>query len=197
MTTPAGRVSITAALRLAYHPVDIRADLAALPWLVTHTKALWIPVLLTVGGGIALVVASLTSTEPNVVTALILQYFVQPPAIGSVFLAGFLAPRASWLLGLIVGLIAAVTYGALDVARPEAVWATGANQATLLQVVVAGFPLAVFGALLASGAAWYRRFLQLSNPNRGRRGETRRKGGTGSDGKSRTTTRDPKASAKR
>ena len=32
------------------------------------------------------------------------------PAIGGVFLAGFLAPRASWLLGSIVGLVSAVCY---------------------------------------------------------------------------------------
>ena len=39
-----------------------------------------------------------------------------------------------------------------------------------------GFLLSpIFGALFASGAAWYRRFLQLSNPNRGRRAEEKKR----------------------
>ena len=42
-----------------------------------------------------------------------LQYFIQTPAIGGVFIAGFLAPRASWLLGVIVGLVSAVCYSGL------------------------------------------------------------------------------------
>ena len=58
-----------------------------------------------------------------------------------------------------------------------------------------GFLLSpIFGALFASGAAWYRRFLQLSNPNRGKRAEEKKKA---NDGKSRTSGKDQKAGARR
>ena len=46
-------------------------------------------------------------------SAFLYQYFIQTPAIGGVFIAGFLAPRASWLLGVIVGLVAAACYSIL------------------------------------------------------------------------------------
>ena len=46
----------------------------------------------------------------DVVTQFMFAYFIQTPAIGGVFLAGFLAPRASWLLGVIVGLVSAICY---------------------------------------------------------------------------------------
>ena len=49
-------------------------------------------------------------------------YFVQTPAIGGVFIAGFLAPRASWLLGVIVGLVAAVCYSFLVLAYPATIY---------------------------------------------------------------------------
>ena len=98
---PAGgvvRMGIVAALRASIHPLRVRDDLAALPSLVTN-KALWLPVLVTIASTVAVV-----ATEgKNSITAILFAYFVQTPAIGGVFLAGFLAPRASWLLGVIVG----------------------------------------------------------------------------------------------
>ena len=45
------------------------------------------------------------------------------PAIGGVFIAGFLAPRASWLLGAIVGFVAAICYSVLVIAFPTTLFA--------------------------------------------------------------------------
>ena len=54
-------------------------------------------------------------------------------------------------------------------------------------VIVAAFVLSpVLGGLFAAGAAWYRRFLQLSNPNRGRRAAAKG-GGPGGKGRSRSS----------
>lgn len=194
MSTPSGRMSMGTAFRQSFHPVDVRADLAALPGLAVHTKALWVPVLLTVGAAIAVAVGAAMSTQ-NTITALLFQYFVQPPAIGGVFIAGFLAPRASWLLGLIVGIVSAAAYAILVLAFPTAIAGTAPDAAQARELVLSGFLLApVFGALFASGAAWYRRFLQLSSPNRGRRAEAKKKP---KDGKSRTAGQDHKAGARR
>jgi len=43
----------------------------------------------------------------------------------------------------------------------------------------------VMGAFFAAAAAWYRRFLQLSNPNRAR--QTQGKAKRGADGRTRTS----------
>jgi hypothetical protein len=194
MSTPAGRIGMVAAFRLAFHPVDIRADLASLPWLAVHTKALWVPILLTIGAAVAFGAAAAMNSQ-GAITALMFQYFVQPPAIGGVFIAGFLAPRASWLLGLIVGLVSATAFAILVVAYPTAVLGTTADAAQARELVLSGFLIApAFGALFASGAAWYRRFLQLSNPNRGQRAEAKKKA---NDGKSRTAGRDQKTGSRR
>lgn len=177
------RMGIVAALRASIHPLRVREDLAALPSLVTH-RALWLPVLVTVASTVAVV-----ATEgKNSITAILFAYFVQTPAIGGVFLAGFLAPRASWLLGAIVGIVAAIGYVAVITIVPGALSPTAPGAATIESIALSAFLLSpVMGALFASAAAWYRRFLTLTNPNRGRRsqgpqkrlGDGRTRGSTG------------------
>ncbi len=168
----ARRMGIGAALRAAYHPLRARDDLAVLPSLVVN-KALWLPVLVTVLSTVAVIATGGKDT----ITALLFAYFVQTPAIGGVFLAGFLAPRASWLLGGIVGVVAAMCYvavltlvpGTLGPAAPEAA-TTAPSTAAIGDVALSAIVLSpVMGSVFASAAAWYKRFLQLTSPNRGRR----------------------------
>ena len=116
-------------------------------------------------------------------------YFIQTPAIGGVFIAGFLAPRASWLLGAIVGLFSAICYSVLVLAYPTTIYAAAPptrrrpRRSRSRRFVLSP----VIGAFFAAGAAWYRRFLALSSPNRARpaqksnakkMGDGRTRGGT-------------------
>jgi hypothetical protein len=176
-------MGIAAALRAAVHPVRVRDDLEALPSLVPN-RAFWLPVLVTVASTVAVVAID----GRNSITAILFAYFVQTPAIGGVFLAGFLAPRASWLLGAIVGLVAAAGYSTLIVAFPLQIATTVPDAVATQGAVIGSFVLSpIMGALFASAAAWYRRFLTLTNPNRGRRnqqpqkrlGDGRTRGSTG------------------
>jgi hypothetical protein len=174
------RVGIFTAFRQAFRPLDLRADLAALPFLAVRTKALWLPILLVIGTTVAL---GLTNGR-DVVTQFMFAYFVQTPAIGGVFLAGFLAPRASWLLGAIVGFVSGICYAILISALPRFVEVTSTNPGEARDAIVAGLILSpIMGAFFAAAAAWYRRFLQLSNPNRGRRVQGKPRRG---DGRART-----------
>jgi hypothetical protein len=189
-----GRLGIGTALRMSFRPIDIRGDLRALPRLARN-KALLIPVLLTVGSTVFFLVVHPQATAPadtaTVVATFLFQYFIQTPAIGGVFIAGFLAPRASWLLGVIVGLVSAACYSGLVLSG-----ALGTSTTTTpTEVVTAAVAISpVMGALFASAAAWYRRFLQLSSPNRGRtRQQPPRRG---NDGRSRSNP-NQKAGARR
>jgi hypothetical protein len=188
------RLGIATAFRQSFRPLDIRGDFRALPQIATRSKALWVPSLLTVGSTLVFLVARPdTSSQGDILAVLstfLFQYFIQTPAIGGVFIAGFLAPRASWLLGIIVGLVSAACYAALALTGVLAIPST----TILSEVLSAAFLLSpVMGALFASAAAWYRRFLQLSSPNRGRTNQPPRRG---NDGRSRSTS-GQKAGARR
>lgn len=187
----AERVPIGTAFRMAFRPLDVRGDLAAFPGIALRTKALWVPILLTIVSAIVYVVVQPEgSTDITaILTVFLFQYFLQTPAIGGVFIAGFLAPRASWLLGIVVGLVSALAYSLLGLTGYIGV-AAGAR---IEDVVVAAFALSpIMGAIFASAAAWYRRFLKLSNPNRGRPAQPAR-----ADGKTRNRPGNQKAGARR
>ena len=97
------------AFRAAFRPVHVRQDFESVPWIAVHTKALWVPVLITLASTVLVAVTG----GNDMLSAFLYQYFILTPAIGGVFIAGFLAPRASWLLGVIVGLVAAACYSFL------------------------------------------------------------------------------------
>ncbi len=104
-TTPGGRVGIGTAFRTAFHPVNVREDLAALPWLL-RSRAFLIPLAVTIASSTLVTVTG----GRDIVTSFLFAYFVQTPPIGGALIAGFLAPRASWLLGFIISFIAAIGY---------------------------------------------------------------------------------------
>jgi hypothetical protein len=204
------------AFRAAFREPNLREDIEHLPELL-RSRAILLPILISVGTAVAIAATSGT----DVISRLLAQYFLVPPPIGSIFIAGFFAPRASYLAGLIVGLVAAIALTILiavtpavspGVATPGASAspsaatspaagspsasasaapsaspaasasaspaasagaspeASGAGEPiTQNPADVAGFALIsspIAGIFFASAAAWYRRFLQLSSPNR-------------------------------
>jgi hypothetical protein len=179
--TTVARRGFASAFREAFRPLDVRGDLRALPGLVRH-KALWVPVLLTIVSawlfvavrpGETLATAQCGLDRPGeclpVLATFLFQYFIVTPAIGGVFIAGFMAPRASWLLGLIVGVVAATAYSFLVLNGYIGLAPTATTQPLAQDVVIASYVMSpIVGSFFASTAAWYRRFLYLSNPNRGR-----------------------------
>ena len=187
------RMGFVDAMKTSIHPIHVRADLAALPWIAVHSPALWAPLLITIASTVMVIV-----TSGGSISQFLFAYFIQTPAIGGVFLAGFLAPRASWLLGVIVGFVSAACYAVLILVYPATISGTlppTTDQAR--DVVISAFILSpVIGGIFAAGAAWYRRFLALTNPNRGRRQAQAAKQRPG-DGRTRGGTTSQKAGAKR
>jgi hypothetical protein len=187
------------AFRAAFRPADLPSDLRALPMLLRH-RAFWVPILLTIAAVALFIIVRPEGRNDilSIVTIFLYQYFIVTPAIGGVFIAGFMAPRASYLLGILVGLFSAACYSFLVLAGYIGV-APSANTSGLARdVVIAAFIMSpLVGAFFASTAAWYRRFLNLSNPNRGRPKSSSAASGQRPDGKSRTSGTNQKASARR
>jgi hypothetical protein len=190
---PGTRRGIVGAFTASFRPLDVRGDLQALPGIALRTRALWLPILATL-----VATAVFAAVRPiSAITLFVFQYFVVTPAIGSVFIAGFMAPRASWLLGAIVGIVSAACTAFLEIGGFVPPSTSGPAPAAQ-DVLLAAFSISpVLGALFASLAAWYRRFLTLSNPNRGR-GRSSTPAGRRPDGRSRGGGSKPqKASARR
>jgi hypothetical protein len=177
---PVQRPSIMGALRGAFRPLDLAGDVRALPRLLLHWS-FWAPALATLATTVVYLVLAQgrTSTTPSdtvwVVVNLAFQMFVFPlPApAGAAFIAGFGAPRASWLIGLIIGVLSAACF-AVIVTSSAATFSTSTTPLDVQALALQGFLVAPVGsALFAAAAAWYKRFLNLANPNRNqRRGQT-------------------------
>ncbi len=175
------RPSIASAFRSSFRPVDLRGDLRALPQLVTHWSFL-VPVVLS-----GLAVALIPLVGLNALTSAFYQYFSFTAPLGTSFIAGFFAPRASYLVGILAALASvgfqAIAYnvgnfgGLLDSFHDPVTNALltydQARTLVLTQALTTGVPSA---ALFAAAAAWYKRFLNRANPNRGR---PKPSGGTG------------------
>jgi hypothetical protein len=171
-TPPPARPGIASAFRESFRPIDIRGDLRALPRLLTHWS-FYGPVLLS---GAA--VAAIPIFGLNALTSTFYQYFSYTAPIGSSFIAGFFAPRASYLVGGLAAFasflfqLIAFNTGAFSGAFEGAKDASGAAidpnviaAGILNQALFVGVPS---GAFFAAAAAWYRRFLRTANPNRNR-----------------------------
>jgi hypothetical protein len=181
------------AFKQSIRPIHVRPDLAALPGIAVHTHALWVPLLITIAST-AFIIAT---NGKDGISQFMFAYFIQTPAIGGVFIAGFLAPRASWLLGVVVGFVSAVCYAILVVSYPTAIYVSAPpTEAQARDIAISALILSpVIGGFFAAAAAWYRRFLALSSPNRGRRqAPSQKKQG---DGRSRGGNTSQKANAKR
>jgi hypothetical protein len=156
------RPGVLSAFRAAYHPAHVREDVAALPKLLTHWAFL-APIGMIVAGGIIAYVFRGFSGG-----ALAYQLLVLP---GTGFglpqlVAGFFAPRASYLLGFFVSLVQGLVGSVFVVvvaSQTGPPFPSDQLPVLLTQSFVFG-PLS--GTLFAAAAAWYRRFLALSGPKR-------------------------------
>lgn len=165
---PTARPSITAAFRNAYRPARIREDIAALPSLLTG-RAFLISLALVVGG-----VAAVAAVPGNAVTNLAFQALVVPPAMAPIFIVGFFARRASYLLGFIVAVVDVAAYTVFVYAVAPGIATEPIDPAQQQQLVLSALSVGpLSGIFFAAAAAWYRRFLTLSNAGAAQRARAR------------------------
>ena len=143
---------------------NIRDDIRALPGMFRAKPLLFLPLLiLIVGFGIFL---ALPGLSPDIASfaGLYIQFFWAPPALFTFFIAGFFAPRASYLVGFIYGLIAGIMWASavLLVGSVDSTTGTPSPAATepvgiVINMLVIGV---LYGTLAAALASWYRDFLR-------------------------------------
>jgi hypothetical protein len=151
------------AFRAAFRPLNLSEDLRLLPRLLRH-RAFWVPVLLSAITAIALVAFQ----GQELISQFAATYFLAPPPIGGLFLAGFLAPRASYLIGALVGVMSTIFLGmAASTLSGVATGPDGSAVVDPVQVVISGLVISpLSGLFFSAAAAWYRRFLYLASPAR-------------------------------
>jgi hypothetical protein len=169
---PTKPVGFFGAMKAAYRPIHYRDDLKLIVPLITRTNAIW-PVVVFCGFGLA---AVLIRRDPHdfwyiaAATICFGQFGLPmiPPMI-----AGFLAPRAGWLMGIVASLIWFGMWMAwfLSGATPQT---NSLGQVTgyglpegfdLAAATISYLPMTlVIGALMAALSAWYKRFLALTGP---------------------------------
>jgi hypothetical protein len=174
------RPGIVASFKAAYRPLDLRGDLRAAPAVLTHWGVL-AAIAITVAASAVFVIStndfasSIDFSDPNALTGksldtvssisyTVISMLIVPPPMAGAFLIGFTAKRASWLGGLAFGIIAAACY-AVVLSSPAGKLLT-AGQPADMGIASAAALSPVGAALFAAAAAWYRRFLDLANPNR-------------------------------
>ena len=105
---PGTRPSFTASFRAAARPFDLRSDIAYIPTLTLQTRAVWVPGLAAIASGAVFLAAQPLGS--NSLANLAFQLFVLPPTIAGSFVAGILAPRATYIAGGIAALIGALVF---------------------------------------------------------------------------------------
>ena len=187
---PAARPSILSSFRAAIHPLDLRGDLRAVPSVVTNwgflaalglSAALGVWFVITYNDAMAAIPVG--TATPDQLEAVVAQnqlpyiawsMALQPPPMVGAFLIGFTAKRASWLGGLFYGIFI-VILAAITVQTPAGRLLSGDTTGQAVIVAHAAWT-PVGAALFASAAAWYRRFLDLANPNRAAQRQARQQG---------------------
>jgi len=172
--------SMGTAMRSSMRMPNIREDLRIVPGMILRTRKLWIPFIalfaafivamllpkssaLYVTQGVIVVVGSpgIIPEGLDRIAALFVQLTLPPTALFVFFIGGFLAPRASYLVGAILGLIDGVLWSIYVFTAPTAS-TDGFQTDSFTDVFAIIFIAVMIGTLAAGFAAWYRNFLRSS-----------------------------------
>jgi hypothetical protein len=168
---PGQRMGFFPAMKAAIRPIHYREDLRYAPQLITRTPAVWAPGAVAVGAA-AIVIwrvsgLSIEEARQDTLVQLAVMFVLSPYVMLPGLVAGFLAPRASWMAGVFAALITTSCFGAVIASRPELIYESGTSLGTTdvawttVTLMTLSLPM---GALLASFSAWYKRFLDLTGP---------------------------------
>jgi hypothetical protein len=146
---------------------NIREDLRLLPGMLLHNKKLWIPfALLFASFFLALFLdRRVFPAGADQIVGTFVALTLPPTALFVFFIGGFLAPRASYLVGAVLGLVDGILYTIVLLLAPTSTTQDGLTPqtaATLGDLLLVIAVAVLFGTLAAGFAAWYRNFLRQS-----------------------------------
>jgi len=149
---------------------NIREDLRILPAMFRTRRLLWVPfIMLFVTFVVALLwIQGVLPTDLGWLVSLAVELLLRPTGLFVFFIGGFLAPRASYLVGAILGIIDGILWALLgflvpgSTVTPDGQLETSGAALTLGDAIVFIMVATVVGILAASFAAWYRNFLRSS-----------------------------------
>jgi len=159
---PGARLGIVAAARTAYRQPHYRDDIRNVG-VVLRSNAIWPVVVLCVAAGAYAIVRQVDFNDS--IWLFMLQFIFFPVPLLPSMAAGFLAPRSTWLAGLIASFIATVTFIGVVAVRPEALGTSINLPALAAQQLSSAL---AFGALMGALSGWYKRFLTLTSGPRNR-----------------------------
>jgi hypothetical protein len=169
---PSGRLGIFAAAKAAYRTPHYMDDIRNVRSLVFHSKAVWPVLVVCVAAGafsVFRISSGANSTDP-VLTA-IFQFLFYPVPLVPPMIAGFLAPRSTWLAGLIAGFISTITlvgvFAMTTITVPGYAGKFSTNDLLAITFQLLSTSL-LFGLMMAALSGWYKRFLRLTSAPRNR-----------------------------
>ena len=145
---------------------DIRADVRALPNMFRTRRLLWLPFILLLAGFVAALAFNVIPADYQQLALLYFQYFFAPQALFTYFIGGFVATRASYLIGFILGLLTgllwSIVLAANTISTPASADSAGLPSGTDLLSTIGTVLVAsmVLGTFAAGFAGWYRDFLR-------------------------------------
>jgi hypothetical protein len=153
---------------------NIRDDIRALPGVFRAKRLLWLPFVILIVSAVIVggLEAGVLPADAVPIVGLLTALVLQPSALFVPFIAGFLAPRASYLIGFLVGLLQAILVSLLVVLAPANATGgvvpapsttPGATAPDLAGELGGIFVICIlFGTVAAAFASWYRNFLRNS-----------------------------------
>lgn len=171
---PGERLGIVGSIRAATRTPHYVDDLRNIGPLVVGTKAVWpVAAICLISAAVAYPrINSQTVVADDPILSVIFQFVLYPLPLLPPMMAGFLAPRSTWLAGAIAALISTVTLIALVIATQFKIEGstTGITGANVLGITGGWLSVALpFGALIGAASGWYKRFLDVMGAGRSRK----------------------------
>lgn len=162
-----------------FRPPRFREDLRLLPHILLSRRLMALPPLMLLLGFIFTMVGGQLAEDAGGIPVrtladLYVQLFFLPPALLTFFLAGYIAPRASYMVGALLGMLNGVLWAIIvlvgDASPSEPLTDPQADATVVIGYL---FLLNVgYGTFAAAFAAWYRDFLRrMQEQGRARRTE--------------------------
>jgi hypothetical protein len=139
---------------------NVREDLRALPSIFRSRPLVWLPFGLVLIGFFLNLLYWGMPAELRPIAGLYISFFFVPQGLFAYFIGGFIAPRASYLVGGLLGLMSGSLYGiALMTTLPPDLDVVLRAEAQSI-AMSSPFSGMILGTLAGGFAAWYRNFLR-------------------------------------